>query len=456
VLFLFAASVLVAFGTDLILESGGEVLGRFGRHARRFVLGAASFVLVAVISSYAIRLAGITVNAGERGRLAFIRRAALVLSAQFTPPNLGILISLAFLFAVAFIVWSFVNGRLTGNRFLFVMIALLVADLFHTSSQFDRSFDRSRVFPRTQITDLLHSLPPGRVLVTPSGLETNRSLSAGSGALKIIAPPNTLLPYRIPTVSGKNQQFPKWYREFAALIEPQRNLSHVVFDQHRSLFFDVLNVKYVMTHDSARLSDGYDLLVTAEGISLYENKSAMPRSFFAGRMVETQSHADALRILCDSSFDPHTTVVIEQTAATATSGSAQATNSSGLYSQPSEMANVAPAVATIVEDKRNRIAIQTENDTTGLLVLSDNYYPGWRALVDGEPVEVLRANCTMRAVNVPAGRHLISFVFMPRAFFVSVYVSIAAAVVTLAALILFSVTNKRSNSHDIRQDQKNS
>jgi uncharacterized membrane protein YfhO len=75
-------------------------------------------------------------------------------------------------------------------------------------------------------------------------------------------------------------------------------------------------------------------------------------------------------------------------------------------------------------------------------VLSDNYYPGWTAAVDGSPAQIFRANHTMRAVNVPAGRHLVSFVFMPAAFFVSMYVSLAAAALTLAALILSAFTRK--------------
>src|SRR6185295_4046757 len=176
------------------------------------------------------------------------------------------------------------------------MIGLLVVDLFWNSNQFDHTFDRSRVFPRTEITDLLHSLPAGRVLVVPSGLETNRSASAGAGEEKIIAPPNTLLPYQISTVSGKNQQFPKWYREYAALIEPQPNLSHVVFDQYRSRFFDLLNVKYALTHESAPPLDGYEWVATAEGVSLYQNKTAMSRAFFADRTLEAQGHDEALAI----------------------------------------------------------------------------------------------------------------------------------------------------------------
>ena len=459
VLFLFAGSVLVAFGTDLMLRSGADALARFGRHARRFALGVAGFVSAAVIGSYLVKAIGVTVDAAERGRLAFIRRTALVLSAQFTPPGASLLMPLLLLLLVGVLLWALVEKRLTRTSCFLSLVALLVVDLFWNSNQFDHTFDRSRVFPRTEITDLLRSLPPGRVLVVPAGLETNRSASAGAGAEKIIAPPNTFLPYQIPTVSGKNQQFPKWYREFASLIEPQPNLSHVVFDQYQSPFLDLLNVSYVMTHESAPPLDGYELLATAEGVSLYRNRKAMPRAFFAKQTIEVANHSEALGVLSGSSFDPHNTAIIErnENAVPQKAGSMQQkSDSTKRYSYLPADASLpgAPIAATIIEDKRNSVAIQTENVTEGLLVLSDNYYPGWRAAVDGAPTEVLRANGTMRAVNVPAGRHLVSFRFIPGAFFTSMYVSLAAAALTLGALILSGFMRRRSNSHDIRQDQK--
>ncbi|MEK6408667.1 MAG: YfhO family protein [Acidobacteriota bacterium] len=423
VLFLFGAAVLVAFGTDLLLQSGAERLRAFGKLARRFAIGIAGIILLAVIGSYLMSLTGVSVDTGERGRVAFIRRAAVALSAQFAPPSLSILIPLGLLFLAVVLVWAFSEGRLAGTSFLAVLIVLLVADLFWNSSQFDRSFDRSRVFPKTEITELLHSLPPGRVLVVPSDLNTNRRVTSEAGAEKIIAPPNTLLPYQIATVTGKNQQFPKWYREFATLIEPQQNLSHVVFDECRSPFFDLLNVRYVLTRQSAPPIDGYDLLATAEGLSVYENKGAMPRAFFASSVIEVGDAAASLEALRDIRFEPHTAVVIA-------TGNGIATADPGAAS------------ATIIEDKRNRVVVETESARDGLLVLSDNYYPGWRGYVDGRPVEVLRANHTMRAVNVPAGRHVVSFAFMPKAFFLSVYVSLAAAALTLAALIV-SIRRRR-------------
>jgi len=422
VLFLFAAGVLVALGTDLLLASSRELLRRYARLFRRAVDVISGLVLLAVIGSYAIKLFGLAVDENLRGRLAFIRKTALLLSAQFTPPGASILVPLGLLMLLAFLLWSLAERRLAEKWFFAGVIGLLIVDLFWASGQFNNTFDRSRVFPKTEITSLLQSLPPGRVLVVPSDLETNRRVSSDAPE-KIIAPPNTLLPYRISTVSGKNQQFPRWYREYASLIEPQQNLSHVVFDQYRSPFFDLLNVRYVMTHESAAPFDGYELRSSSEGVSLYENRNAMPRAFFARSTIVVNTAAESLALMRDPNFDPRKQTVIE--------GPAPAPFESAI------------ATASITEDKRNHVVIDTDSDRDGLLVLSDNSYPGWRAFVDDAPTTVLKANHTMRAVAVPAGRHVVSFAFMPGTFFNSMYASLAGAVLTLAILLGSALKRRR-------------
>lgn len=440
VLFLFAAAVLAAFGTDLLLQLNSDLLKRFAKIGRRLAIATTCFVMLGIIGGYVARLTGFAIDSAERGRVAFIRRSASALSTQFTPPNLSILIPLAFVFATVVLLWALSERRLAARSIYISLVVLLLIDLTWNSNQFDHTFDRSRVFPKTEITDLLRTLPAGRVLIVPSDLDTNRS-SAASGAEKIIAPPNTLLPYQISTVTGKNQQFPKWYREFASLIEPQPNLSHVVFDQYRSPYFDLLNVRYVLTHESTPHLPGYELLATAEGVSVYENKSAMPRAFFAITSFGVSSSAESLTAMRSAGFDPTTQTVIEAGPET-------------LYRTqeppPPDSTTRYPGTASIVTENRNGVLIETANEGDGLLVLADNYYPGWKATVDGVPAQILRANHTMRAVKVPAGRHVVSFAFMPGTFFKSMYLSIAVGVLVLLALILAAVKQRRSISHAIR------
>jgi hypothetical protein len=71
------------------------------------------------------------------------------------------------------------------------------------------------------------------------------------------------------------------------------------------------------------------------------------------------------------------------------------------------------AVARIVSYKRNCVIIEADSDSPGVLVLHDLYYPGWDALVDGQPAPVLKANLLFRGVELPRGRHIITFRFEP-------------------------------------------
>ena len=62
----------------------------------------------------------------------------------------------------------------------------------------------------------------------------------------------------------------------------------------------------------------------------------------------------------------------------------------------------------------DRREYEYESGTPGTLVFSEVYYPyGWKSSIDGMPVAHFRADYTLRAMVVPAGRHTISFVFDP-------------------------------------------
>jgi hypothetical protein len=419
-LFLFALSALAGLGLDSFLNAARESLESFFKHTRKFFIAAISLVAIGVIASIIFRQTGFASDAEGRGKMNFLRRAASVLSEQFLPPNFDIVLPLVFISAIVALVALFKSGKLKREFLLAAMIALIVVDLFWHARQFNPSFDASRVFPRTQITDLLRSLPPGRVLVAPADMETNRR--AESTDLKIIAPPNTLLPYRIPSVSGKNQQFPRWYRDYASLVEPQPYLSHVVFEQSRSKFLDMLGVRYLLTHRSRPAPAGYRLLASAEGLSVYENESAMPRAFLVGEAIEVGDHKSALLAMSDENFDPTKTVILEGKSV--------------------ELQSPVTGEAAIIEDRRNRIVIKTRCAGDSILVLSDNFYPGWKASLDGKPSAILKANCTMRAVRLPAGEHVVSFEFAPATLNVSIYASLASLVIVIGALVAIEIRKR--------------
>lgn|GEM_PF-6859690 len=59
----------------------------------------------------------------------------------------------------------------------------------------------------------------------------------------------------------------------------------------------------------------------------------------------------------------------------------------------------------------DEIVLQTSADVACVLLLTDTYYPGWRAYVDDVETPILRANSAFRAVALPAGDHRVRFVF---------------------------------------------
>ena len=57
------------------------------------------------------------------------------------------------------------------------------------------------------------------------------------------------------------------------------------------------------------------------------------------------------------------------------------------------------------------IFIQTEAPNACVVVISQTYYPAWKAYVDGRPTKIWRANYAFQALEVPAGRHQIKMVY---------------------------------------------
>ena len=62
------------------------------------------------------------------------------------------------------------------------------------------------------------------------------------------------------------------------------------------------------------------------------------------------------------------------------------------------------------------VELEVSAPESGLLVLTDNYFPSWQALVDDKPTKILRADYAFRAVTVPKGKHNIKFIYRPRSF----------------------------------------
>ena len=89
----------------------------------------------------------------------------------------------------------------------------------------------------------------------------------------------------------------------------------------------------------------------------------------------------------------------------------------------------------IIRYTPNQVSLRTEVSASALLFLSDNYYPGWKATIDGEKIEILRADYSFRALALPKGKHQIVFSYEPGVFYWGLKVSLVSLVSLIGWLI---------------------
>jgi uncharacterized membrane protein YfhO len=92
-----------------------------------------------------------------------------------------------------------------------------------------------------------------------------------------------------------------------------------------------------------------------------------------------------------------------------------------------------PGTVRVRHYRNHLVEVDTQADGRRLLVLTDLFYPGWRADVDGREVPIQRANFAFRAVSVPAGTHTVRFRFVPDSVRIGGLISAIALTLAVAA-----------------------
>ena len=179
-----------------------------------------------------------------------------------------------------------------------------------------------------------------------------------------------------------------------------------------------LNVKYITTYEALPPVRGITLVqhFPDYGSYLYKLDSVVPRVHIVTTVNNEKNGWEILDRLSKESFDPFRSVILDRP----------------LSIPPQDHFQ---AQAQIVSYKNNTVVIQSRLNGPGILILADSFYPGWRAYVDGQETEIMRANFLFRAVLLPAGEHLVVFRYQPRSFAIGLSLSL----VTLAGLILWPV-----------------
>ena len=103
--------------------------------------------------------------------------------------------------------------------------------------------------------------------------------------------------------------------------------------------------------------------------------------------------------------------------------------------------NDAAASITSAQITAHRLDFQVTTRADTLLVVAQSFYGAWRAMVDGRPTSILRANHALQAVAVPAGARTVVLEYRDKAFRTGV---IATGVTLLLGAALWFVFGKRT------------
>lgn len=130
---------------------------------------------------------------------------------------------------------------------------------------------------------------------------------------------------------------------------------------------------------------------------LFKNSTALPRAALFNQFELIQNDKQILKRFYSNNFDFRNSIILEE-------------------APDIVLTNKAKGKAEIISYTPNKVVIKVNTDSPALLFLSDNYYPGWKAYIDGKKTKILRADYTFRAVIVPKGTHTVVFGYSPLSF----------------------------------------
>jgi hypothetical protein len=224
---------------------------------------------------------------------------------------------------------------------------------------------------------------------------------------------------RVPAANGSSPLGPENIvrLQMLALVHPGVRWGwYYQVENPDSPVLDIMNVKYLLVSPKAaeHLKDRprYRHIASLPGNELFENLEALPRYFLAakGRQATDDEIERSIREgkvdLRREAFTDRAITIPEARGQVRT-----------LHYEP------------------NWLELDVTADGDGFLVMSEAFYPGWRAWIDGRPTEIYRTDLAFRGVMVPSGEHRMRMEFHPPVFDVSRGVS-AVALALVAALLL--------------------
>src|SRR3989344_2165523 len=362
----------------------------------------------------------IDVNTTYRANLALVNYYQVALRNLIIP-------SVFWSAAVVVLISGLLFGKLRKKMF-YVIVLITFIGIVYFANKYLYFSDRTFVFADTPVISRIKKIS-----------SINRFWGVGDGYIDR----NFATYYKIFAPDGYEPFYPSRYGELLysshtngllssnmpradAVLMKADTLEHAVENRYRLKLFSLLNVKYIIDSNNYKhtnldntLSSYHLKKVWNDGkFNIYEYKDALPRFFMVGDYEVADDRQKILDQIYSDSIDLSKKIILEETPKN--------------FSKNSNAAGK----STLISYKPTEVAIKTSSNFNMLLFISDNFYPGWNALVDGKPSKIYRADYSFRAVVVPAGKHVVRFIYQPLSF-------VIGAIITLFGLLIFFLISKK-------------
>lgn len=332
--------------------------------------------------------------------------------------------------------------KISIKKFKVIALIIILFDLWFFGSNYINVEDPEKIFAERIPMEFLESdTSKFRVVDLTSSL-----------------PPFISMRYQIESINGNGAGQLKSYRDFINFffgkinggIEPFIPLeSEKIFNNSKVL--GLLNVKYILTEEtidsenfnlkfnlSSSVYDIYLPTPDTKEVYIYENKDFLPRAFVVHN-AKAITEEKVFDEIADENFNPQNSVILDD-------GIDITLNNPGEFQE-----------AKIIYYSPDEIVVEINLQSSGFLVLSENYYPGWKAIDNDRETEIYRTNYILRSVYLDAGQHTVKFIYDPRSFRTGALITtitVLSLSVLLFVLILRRVKMKTETRTRIKERQK--
>lgn len=321
----------------------------------------------------------------------------------------------AFWLAGGLLVYLYLEGKLSRRWFQRLAGGILILDLFLSGGTTINAVEDSAYWQARPSTIFLQEhLGLHRIYPLEMGRYPPHALGHNFPTL-----------YRIQSLEGSSSLNLQRHADFMAALRQKKRL------------LNLAGVRYILTegHEPEMWPNRLRLVYHEEGLNIYENLDVLPRAFIVHRAEALPSGEAVLERLGESDFDPASVALLEGAQLIAPLPPFEETSAGQSDSEESvRIADYAP----------DRVIIEARANRPGLLFLSDTYYPGWQAYIDGKNVEIYRANYLFRAVPLSEGEHTVVFEFHPLSFCLGAWLS-GLTLASLTALAVIFATKVKEN-----------